>query len=56
MGFGLWFAVFPTSFISFYRWFHKGRVKMPGASIVRLAGVLWIFLVTIVVVFALRRH
>ena len=52
--FGLWLAVFPASVIDFYTWFHKGRVRMPGAFAVRLTGALWILLVTICL--SLRIH
>jgi len=56
MGFGLWWIVFPASVIGFYTRFHKGRVKTPGAFAVRLTGVLWVLLVTIVMVFTFVRH
>jgi succinate-acetate transporter protein len=48
VGFGLWWVVFPMSVVNFYSWFHRGRVKMPGTFGVRLAGVLWVLLVSIV--------
>ncbi len=56
VGFGLWWAVFPSSVISFYTWFHKGQVKMPSTSGVRLAGALWTVLVLVVLFFAFRKH
>ena len=56
VGFGLWLAVFPASVIGFYTWFHKGRVRMPGAFAVRLTGALWILLVTIVLAFTFIKH
>jgi hypothetical protein len=56
VGFGLWWFFVPTNVIGFYTWFHKGQVKTPSAFGVRLAGVLWILLVTIVTIFALRKH
>lgn len=56
VGFGLWWVVFPTSVITFYTWFHKGRVKTPSASGVRLAGAMWTLLVTIVTIFTFRKH
>jgi hypothetical protein len=56
VGFGLWWVVFPTSVTNFYTWFHKGRVKVPGAFGVRLMGALWILLVTLVMVFTFGRH
>jgi hypothetical protein len=52
--FGLWWLVLPRSVVSFYGWFHKGRVKMPATFVVRLVGVFWIVLVSIVVVLASR--
>jgi hypothetical protein len=55
VGFGLWWAVFPRSVVSFYTWFHRGRVKMPGIFLVRLVGVLWILMVFIVTVISFRR-
>jgi hypothetical protein len=48
LGFGLWWLAFPASVISFYSWFHRGRVVMPKTSGVRMAGALWVFLVAIV--------
>ena len=53
---GLWWVAFPASVISFYTWFHKGRVKAPGTFGVRLTGTFWILLVTIVMVFTFRKH
>jgi len=56
IGFGLWWLVFPKSVTSFYSWFHRGRVKMPGTLAIRLAGALWIVLVTVVVFLTFRKH
>jgi len=56
LGFGLWWLVFPMSVVSFYTWFHKGRVKMPGTFGVRLAGVFWVLLVSIVMVITFARR
>ena len=50
-GFGLWWVVFPESVIRFYTWFHSGKVQMPKPSGVRIAGALWLLLVTLVAVF-----
>jgi hypothetical protein len=48
VSFGFWFLAFPSSFISFYTWFHRGSVRMPKASGVRIVGALWILLMTVV--------
>ena len=56
VGFGLWWLVFPSSVISFYNWFHTGRVKMPGVRAIRLAGVFWIVLVLAVVFLTFRKR
>jgi hypothetical protein len=48
LSFGLWWLVFPRSVIAFYTRFHRGAVRMPPASGVRIAGALWIALVIIV--------
>ena len=45
---GLWWVAFPTSVIRFYTWFHRGKVKLPKPSGVRMAGMLWIVLMGIV--------
>jgi len=45
-GFGLWWAVFPNSVVTFYTWFHGGRIRaFPRQHIIRLIGILWIALV-----------
>ena len=54
--FGIWLLVFPRSVIGFYTWFHKGGVKMPGTSGVRLSGVLWVALVAIVLITFLAKR
>jgi succinate-acetate transporter protein len=46
--FGLWWVVFPRSVIAFYTLFHRGSVKMPRESGIRVAGALWLFMVAIV--------
>lgn len=48
LGFGLWWLVFPKSVIKFYTWFHRGEAKMPGTFGIRIAGMLWIVLVSVV--------
>ena len=55
LGFGLWWIVFPRSVVSFYTWFHRGRVRMPGTFLVRLLGALWILLVFMVTMIAYKR-
>jgi hypothetical protein len=45
---GLWFVVFPGSVIKFYTQLHRGTVKMPREGGVRLAGGIWLFIVTAV--------
>ena len=47
-GFGLWWLGFPGSVISFYAWFHRGRVVMPKTSGVRVTGAIWVVLVAVV--------
>jgi hypothetical protein len=32
VGFGLWWARFPTSVINFYSWFHGARARVPNAE------------------------
>jgi hypothetical protein len=56
VGFGLWLVVSPTNVISFYTWFHNGKVKMPTKVVVRLVGAAWVVLVTIVMILAFTRH
>jgi hypothetical protein len=55
LGFGLWWAVFPTSVVSFYTWFYRGRVKIPGLILIRLVGVSWMLFVCIVWAIAFKR-
>ena len=47
-GFGLWWLVFPKSVVRFYTRFHRGEVKIPNTTGVRLVGALWIILMFIV--------
>jgi hypothetical protein len=56
LAFGIWFLMFPRSVISFYIWFHRGSVKLPGTFGVRLSGILWIALVTTVLITFLMRR
>jgi len=42
--FGLWCVFFPGSVISFYAWFHRGKVMLPKPIGVRLVGALWVLL------------
>jgi len=56
VGFGLWWLVFPTSVVSFYTRFHKGRVNVPRIFGIRLVGAFWILLVSIVVVIAFSKR
>ena len=48
LSFGLWWLASPGSVIAFYTRFHRGAVRMPAASGVRIAGALWVALVVIV--------
>jgi hypothetical protein len=52
-GFGLWWLLFPKSVISFYTWFHRGRVSLPLSRqlTVRIVGGLWTALVLALAVF-----
>jgi succinate-acetate transporter protein len=56
LGFGLWWLVFPQSVVGFYTSFHTGKVKMPPARAIRLAGAFWIVLVLAVVFLTFRKH
>jgi len=49
LAFGLWWIFFPQSVIRFYQWFHRGAVKMPNKSGVRLSGVVWVLLVSAII-------
>ena len=55
LAFGLWLIVFPDSVIKVYTSFHRGQVKMPGASGVRIAGIFWAVLVALVGLIAFRK-
>jgi hypothetical protein len=48
LSFGLWWLASPRSVIAVYTSFHRGAVRMPAASSVRIAGALWVALVVIV--------
>jgi hypothetical protein len=37
-GFGLWWVLLPDSVVRFYRWFHRGQVKMPTPLAIRFIG------------------
>ena len=54
-GFGCWWLVFPRSVVSFYTWFHRGRIAIPKPSGIRVAGAIWIVLVGTVMVLFLSR-
>jgi len=43
--FGFWWIVAPRSVASFYRWFTRGKAKMPRPIAIRLIGVAWFILV-----------
>ncbi len=45
LGFGLWWLQFPSSVISFYRWFHGDPISLPNATVIRVLGALWSALV-----------
>lgn len=45
VGFGVWWLLFPKSVIKFYGWFHRSKVKLPTAAIIRILGIIWIVLV-----------
>ena len=55
-GFGVWWLLFPNSVIRFYRWFHRGQVKLPAPFGVRLAGALWIALMSAVMLMELAKR
>ena len=46
--FGLWWIAFPRSVIRFYSWFHRGRIRLPRAAVVRVAGALYVTLLIVV--------
>ena len=48
LSFGLWWLASPRSVVAFYTRFHRGAVRMPAASGIRIAGALWAALVAIV--------
>jgi hypothetical protein len=52
VGLGLWWALFPSSVVSFYMWLSRQREryhKRPRTGIIRLAGALWIAIVFLLV-------
>jgi hypothetical protein len=52
---GLWWVLFPTSVVRFYKWFlgkWSPAVMLPGQ--VRLAGWVWLALVSVVLWFSFR--
>ena len=55
-GFGLWWILFPVAVIRFYRWFHRGRVKLPSPAAVRFIGVGWLVLFALVMFFGRSHH
>ena len=48
MAWGLWWVILPANVIRFYRWFHKGKVKLPAEAGIRWAGVSWLVMVGVV--------
>ena len=54
VGFGLWWVLLPNSVVRFYTWFHRGRIRLPRPSLVRLVGGLWIALVLAITIFSAR--
>ena len=53
--FGIWWMALPRSVIAFYAWFHRGRVKLPSPSGVRIAGAIWTLLMLGVLVLGRSR-
>ncbi len=49
--FGLWWATFPASVIRFYTWFHRGTVRLPEKTVIRIIGLAEVALVVSLVVF-----
>jgi hypothetical protein len=54
-GFGCWWLIFPRSVITFYTWFHRGKVAVPEPRGIRLAATLWIAMVAVVMAFFMMR-
>jgi hypothetical protein len=46
--FGIWWVLLPESVLRFYRWFHRGKAKLPGPGGVRLSGAVWLLVVAAV--------
>jgi succinate-acetate transporter protein len=44
--FGLWWLLFPRSVLRFYGAFHRGQIELPKPLGVRLAGGLWLILLS----------
>ena len=55
-GFGLWWVLLPDSVVRFYRWFHRGQVKMPTPLIIRFIGIAWLILFGAVMLFGRPHH
>jgi hypothetical protein len=62
LSFGIWFVFAPSSVIRFYSWFHSrqgiagfGKARVPRPIGVRVAGLLWILLITIVFVVSRKK-
>jgi hypothetical protein len=55
-GFGILWLLFPRGVISFYSWFHRGSIKLPSTFGVRLAGALWVVLVSVVLITFLMKQ
>jgi succinate-acetate transporter protein len=47
-GFGVWWIVLPESVIKLYTWFHKGQVRLPDPSTIRVIGIVWVVVVAVV--------
>jgi hypothetical protein len=54
--FGLWWIIFPKSVISFYTWFHRGKIKLPPPSGIRAAGAIWMAIVVGILISVLLRR
>ncbi|MFI5221549.1 MAG: hypothetical protein ACHQK8_04425 [Bacteroidia bacterium] len=44
---GLWQAIFPNSVITFYSRMYKGKAKMPPTTVIRIIGVAWVIVITV---------
>jgi hypothetical protein len=53
--FGVWWMAFPASVISFYSWFHRGKIEVPTQIGVRVCGALWVLLVAVAAFMNLRQ-